>query len=129
MISKGTKLYSIFHLTCPFCQEGAFFLSHPYDLKRVGELHRTCPVCHRNFEKEPGFYWGAMFVSYALSVGYSLLAFGITWWFLPDMGILGYFIVVVSATVLVAPYLYALSKIIWANMFFSYLGSGPAGRV
>ncbi len=122
MFGKGSKLYSIVHLKCPFCQEGDFFVAHPYDLKLVGELHPTCPVCHRTFEKEPGFYWGAMFVSYALSVGFSLMAFGIIWWLQPGMGLLGYFIGVVGATVLVAPYLYALSKIIWANMFFAYQG-------
>ncbi len=44
-----------------------------------------------------------MFVSYALSAGFSLRAFCITCWIRPSTGILGYFIAVVSATVLVAP--------------------------
>ena len=119
---KGNKLYSISHFKCPFCHEGDFFVSGPYDLKHVGELHKNCPICKRKYEKEPGFYWGAMFVSYALSIAFSLLAYGIIWWIWPDLGIRGYFIAVVGATVLVAPYLYALSKILWANMFFSYQG-------
>ena len=73
---QSSKLYSILHLTCPFCHKGAFFLSHPYDLKHAGDLHETCPACHRKYEMEPGFYYGAMFVSYALSIAFSLLAFG-----------------------------------------------------
>jgi hypothetical protein len=121
--TKGSKLYSIVHFKCPFCQEGDFFISHPYDLKHVGDLHKECSVCHRRYEKEPGFYWGGMFVSYALSAAFSLLAFGITWLIEPHWSILGYFIAVVSATVLASPYLYALSKIIWANFFFSYQGA------
>lgn len=119
---KGTKLYSILHLKCPFCHEGEFFVGHPYDLRHAGDLHKTCPVCHRKYEKEPGFYWGGMFVSYALSIAFSLIAFGITWTLAPHLGILGFFVIVVGATVLVSPYLYALSKITWANLFFSYQG-------
>ncbi len=120
--SKGSKLYSILHFTCPFCHEGAFFVSHPYDLKHVGELHATCPVCHRKYEKEPGFYFGGMFVSYALSISFSLLAFGLTWLIAPNLSIWAFMAIVVGATVLAAPYLYALSKIMWGNMFFSYKG-------
>ena len=63
---KDSKLYSILHFKCPFCHEGDFFLSHPYDLKHAGDLHEACPVCHRKYEKEPGFYYGAMFISYAI---------------------------------------------------------------
>ena len=120
---RGTKLYSILHLTCPFCHEGDFFLSHPYDLKHVGDLHETCPVCHRKYEKEPGFYYGAMFVSYAIGIAFSLLCIGITWWFAPHLSIWGFMVVVVGLTILAAPYMYALSKIMWANMFFSYQGA------
>ena len=121
---KGSKLYSILHLKCPFCHEGEFFLSHPYDLSQVGDLHTACPVCHRKYEKEPGFYYGAMFVSYAIGIAFSLLCFGITWWFAPHLSIWGFMGVVVGLTILAAPYMYALSKIMWANMFFSYQGVG-----
>jgi uncharacterized protein (DUF983 family) len=121
---KGSKLYSILHLKCPFCHEGEFFLSHPYDLKHAGDLHEACPICHRKYEKEPGFYYGAMFVSYAIGIAFSLACFGITWWIAPHLSIWGFMIVVVGLMVLAAPYLYALSKIMWANMFFSYQGAG-----
>lgn len=120
--TKGTKLYSIAHLKCPFCHEGDFFVSHPYDLSKVGEVHARCPYCDRRLSKEVGFYWGAMFVSYALSIVSSLGFFGLAWLVLPGMSILGFLCVVVGCTALVAPYLYALSKIIWANLFFQYEG-------
>lgn len=117
---KGSKLYSIIQFKCPFCHEGDFFLSHPYDLTKVGEVHVRCPHCDRRLSKEVGFYWGAMFVSYALSIGFSLSVFGLAWSVRPGMGILGFFVVVVTCTALASPYLYALSKIIWANLFFHY---------
>jgi hypothetical protein len=121
MISgKGTKLYSIVHLKCPFCHEGDFFVSHPYDLAKVGDVHARCPRCGRRLSKEVGFYWGAMFVSYGLSIGFSLIVFGLAWFLRPEMGIMAFFFIVVGCTALASPYLYALSKIIWANLFFHY---------
>ena len=28
-------------------------------------MHETCPVCDHRFEREPGYFVGAMYVSYA----------------------------------------------------------------
>ena len=53
---------------CPACRQGDIF---KYPLKRIGkfaEMHRNCPICDTSLEPEPGFYFGAMFVSYGLSV-------------------------------------------------------------
>lgn len=38
-------------------------------------MHKECPVCKANFEPEPGFYYGAMYISYALNVAVVITAF------------------------------------------------------
>ena len=68
MIKKGTKLYSILKRKCPVCQEGDFFVSRTYDLKSSGKIHEKCPNCAEVYSKEPGFYQGAMYVSYGIGV-------------------------------------------------------------
>ena len=30
-------------------------------------MHKQCSSCNLNFEPEPGYYFGAMFISYAIS--------------------------------------------------------------
>jgi uncharacterized protein (DUF983 family) len=120
MFKKGSKLYSIFRFKCPQCQEGDFFESHPYDLKRIGNIHAHCSNCNLKYEKEIGFYYGAMYVSYALGV-----ALFVTLWtsfnlFFPWATIYTQLWVIVTMTVVLSPYLYALSKIIWANLFMHY---------
>ena len=120
MFGKGSKLYSIFRMKCPRCQEGDFFESHPYNLKKAGDLLPECPKCHLKYEKEPGFYFGAMYVSYALGV-----ALFVTLWvsfnlFLSWVSAGVQVFVIASAAILTAPYLYALSKIIWANFFIPF---------
>jgi len=32
------------------------------------KMHPACPVCGQNFMPEPGFYFGAMYFSYAINV-------------------------------------------------------------
>lgn len=120
MFGKGSKLYSIFRYKCPQCQEGEFFVSHPYDLKRIGDIHEHCSHCGLKYSKEPGFYYGAMYVSYALGV-----ALFVTLWtsfnlFIPKASIYTQLWVITLTTTVLSPYLYALSKIIWANMFIRF---------
>jgi hypothetical protein len=117
---KESKLYSILTLTCPYCHEAPFFVSHPYDLPRAGDIHDACPNCGGNNAKEPGFYYGAMYVSYGLGVGLGLIFFLLVNALFPDLPL--YWIVIAHAGIMVfgGPYLYALSKSIWANLFISY---------
>ena len=120
MFKKGNILYSIFNMKCPKCHEGQFFVSHPYNLKTIGDILTNCPNCNEKYEKEPGFYFGAMFISYALTVGLFL-----TLWFGFSLFYKNYqpFTLVLSGASLIlifSPFLYSLSKIIWANIFIKY---------
>jgi uncharacterized protein (DUF983 family) len=119
-MKKGTILYSVFKMKCPQCQEGDFFVSYPYNLKKAGDLHENCSVCGLKYAKEPGFYYGAMYVSYAISV-----AIFVTFWvsfnlFFDEVSAFLQLTIIVVAFLLATPYVYALSKIIWANLFIKY---------
>lgn len=129
MIGKGTKLYSIFKMKCPRCQEGEFFVSKPYDLRQAGNTHEHCSACNLKYEKEPGFFQGAMYVSYALGV-----ALFVTLWvsmnlFFTGIDIWTQIFVIIAISVVLTPYLYALSKIIWINLFIKYDRASSAKRV
>ncbi len=122
LIGKGSKLNSIFKMRCPRCQEGKFFTSHPYNLKNAGNLYERCSNCDLKYEKEPGFYQGAMYVSYALGV-----ALFVTLWvsfnlFFPSLSTGVQVTIVAVSSIGLTPLMYALSKIIWANLFISYEG-------
>ncbi len=119
-MKKSSIFRSIFFFKCPRCHEGDFFISHPYDLSRVGDFHENCSECGLKYEKEPGFYYGAMYVAYALGV-----ALFVTLWtsfnlFLPTVSVGIQILVIVLATIFLGPIIYALSKIIWAKLFISY---------
>ena len=53
---------------CPRCRKGEIFSFPLKDIRHFSEMNKQCPHCGVWFEPEPGFYQGAMFVSYALIV-------------------------------------------------------------
>ncbi len=119
-MKKGTKLYSVLKGKCPHCHEGDFFTNHPYNLKKMGDIHEDCPVCKETFNPETGFYFGALYVSYGLGVA----LFVSLWVALNVLGVeLDIMKKIVGMSVLwllLTPIIHSLSKIIWANIFMSY---------
>ncbi len=113
-------MYSIRKFKCPHCQEGDFLVSNIYDLSHVGDVRDSCEKCDASFTKEPGFYFGAMYVAYGIGV-VLILTLWATFNLLFENISTGVLIaVIVLSIVILSPYLFASSKIIWANMFIPY---------
>ncbi len=55
------RLGAILALRCPRCLQGPVW-------RRFLSMSVACPVCGLVFEREPGYFTGAMVVSYALAV-------------------------------------------------------------
>ena len=55
------------HAKCPKCRTGSMFANGMYSFKGQ-KMHKDCPHCGFHFEIEPGYFYVAMFVSYALNV-------------------------------------------------------------
>ncbi len=129
MAAKRSALYSIFKFKCPHCHEGEFFVNrNPYHLTTVGDILTTCPVCARRYTPEPGFYFGAMYVAYALGVALFVAVYVATWVLYPQAELPLYSALIIGSLIILGPYLYALSKTIWANLFFSYKGVEPTEK-
>lgn len=53
---------------CPHCREGHLFPVSPFSYRQLSVTHKHCEVCGATLIPEPGFYDGAMYISYAFSV-------------------------------------------------------------
>lgn len=117
---RKTKVYSILNNKCPHCSQGNFFkTNHPYNLKEFGIMNKKCTLCNEDFIKEPGYYFGASYVSYALTVGFGIalyLLLGI----ILEMETLSFLIIFSSLLIVLLPLLYRISRLIWINFFVSY---------
>ena len=64
-----TTVQRILANKCPNCNQGSIYTDKNiyFNFSR-NKMHKTCHTCGFKFEKEPGFFFGAMYVSYALGV-------------------------------------------------------------
>jgi len=94
---------------CPYCSQGPVF-------RGVAAMYKSCPVCHTVFEREPGYFMGAMYVSYPLAVAVltALFFLGRALW--PEVN--GIWLIVGSCVLLLpaVPVIYRYSRVIW--MYF-----------
>lgn len=58
---------SALHAKCPKCRQGNMFANKMYGLSGQ-QMHKTCPECGFTFEIEPGYFYVAMLLSYAMNV-------------------------------------------------------------
>ena len=111
---------------CPRCYGGNLFVNtNPYHLSGWDKMHSQCKNCGQKFELEPGFYQGAMYVSYALAVAWSVGVFLVFW-----LGIgftpLSYFIGNALSLVAIAPLIFRWSRALYLYFFIKHKGDKPA---
>ncbi len=120
MLKKGSKLNSILTGSCPKCHEESMYLEkNPFKMGKIFEMHETCSHCGTRYKMEPSFFYGAMYVSYGLSIAFAVAAFIISNVFI-GLGLLHSFIAIVVTLVLTFPIILRLSRNIWINMFVHY---------
>ncbi|WP_257710651.1 DUF983 domain-containing protein [Gramella sp. MT6] len=79
-------------------------------------MNERCPNCNLKFEKETGFFFGAMFVSYALAVT-EMIACLVLFWVMIDLSPLYVFLIVVFIAFLTSTFNFRLSRTIWIYLF------------
>ena len=62
---------------CPRCHEGDLFIS-PFEFSKPLNMPSNCNECGQKFEPEPGYYYGAMFLSYIFSAFLYLSIMGVS---------------------------------------------------
>ncbi|MFM1932355.1 MAG: hypothetical protein RL226_1658 [Bacteroidota bacterium] len=129
MALKGTKLYSILAFRCPKCHTGRLFVDpNPYQFSQMTTMHDKCSCCGEDYKREPGFYFGAAYVSYALTVALwvavlvALITFDALGWiefaFFENPAM--FLTTGVVTLILLLPVLFRLSRSIWINLFVKY---------
>jgi uncharacterized protein (DUF983 family) len=120
MLYQQSALYSILNNKCPRCHKGNFFENNnPYNLKKFDKMHKHCPVCNEDFERETGYYYGAMFASYALTVIFGVLVFVIMC-VVFNFDAMTFLIVFAILQLLLMPIFYRVSRLMWINIFVRY---------
>ena len=120
MFKKGSKIYSIITGACPKCQEESMYEDpNPYNVSKLFSMHERCSHCSTKYKIEPSFFYGAMYVSYAVGIAFGVAAFVISYLFIGS-SLKTAFIAIVGALIVFYPIIVRLSRNIWINIFMSY---------
>ncbi|MEM9000138.1 MAG: DUF983 domain-containing protein [Bacteroidota bacterium] len=120
MLKKGTKLYSILTGSCPKCHRESMYVNrNPYRLSDLFNMHERCSHCHTKYKIEPSFFYGSMYVSYAVGVAFAIAAFVIAFLIL-GTSLINSFIAIIVTLVLLMPVIIRISRNIWINLFIRY---------
>lgn len=120
MLKKGNKLYSVLFGKCPKChQESMYQTKNPYYLSQTLKMHEHCSHCDTKYKIEPSFFYGSMYVSYAVGIAFAVATFIISNLFLGS-SLKVAFGCIVGTLVGFMPVIMRISRNIWINLFMSY---------
>ena len=115
-----TKLYSVLKNKCPRCHQGNFFETNdPYDLKNFSRMNARCPLCNEDFQREPGYYFGATYVSYGLTVGFGIALF-VLFCVVFNFETIPFLLIFTALLILLLPLFYRFARLIWINLFVNF---------
>ncbi len=83
------------------------------------KMHANCPNCGANLEPEPGFYYGAMFISYGITV-WPLLGLTVLFRYGLGWGLGASFLATTAVTALLFIYIFRVSRALYLNMMIKY---------
>ncbi len=120
MLKKGTKLYSILTGSCPKCHSESMYVSrNAYDPSQTLKMHERCSHCNTKYKMEPSFFYGAMYVSYAVGIAFAVAAFVISFLFI-GTSLKTAFFAIIGTIIVFMPVIMRLSRNIWINIFVKY---------
>ena len=126
MQKEKSRLVSMLTHDCPVCRQSSIYTNpQVYTFVDIGSMHKECPVCHASLVPETGFYFGAAYVSWGLTVT-MWIAILVSLKTLDALGLMEFgflthpktfLITGVIFTVILFPLLFKLSRSIWATSF------------
>src|SRR5690606_7081794 len=111
MAKRTPKFSALVNGKCPKCRIGKMYTGRTHSIRNNKE-RVLCPHCGFRFQIEPGYFYAAMYVSYAMVV-LEVLAFIFITYQITKSESIGIYIGVVLATILLlAPFNYRYSRLL-----------------
>jgi hypothetical protein len=77
-------------------------------------MHEQCPVCRLSFEREPGYFTGAMYLSYGVAIIVTSPVWLVMIWLERSVGEV--LLVIVPLLVAGSPWLFRYARVLWLHL-------------
>jgi uncharacterized protein (DUF983 family) len=116
-MADRTYLEGIILGKCPRCREGDMFAYPATNLLRFNKMNEECPHCHVRLEPEPGFYQGAMYVSYGFTILVMIIISFILYYLAGNPADWVYIAVMIGVMIVLVPINFRYSRILFLYLF------------
>jgi uncharacterized protein (DUF983 family) len=102
------RLWAVITLRCPRCLKGRVW-------ERFLSMNAVCPVCGLKFDRESGYFAGAMVISYALAVPI-LAGMVIALITLGGVDVVVALIIGNTGYLVLVPFIFRYSRVVWLHL-------------
>lgn len=114
------KYASLYSMKCPRCHEGNLFVNkNLFPLQELHKMPEHCEACGLKFTPEPGFYTGAMYVSYAMNIALFVTSF-FTLYVGLKITVVSFILFYGIVLLILSPFIFRYSRTVFLYLFYSY---------
>ncbi|WP_073097996.1 DUF983 domain-containing protein [Cyclobacterium lianum] len=113
MTKKKSLTKAIIEGKCPRCRKGNIFPVAMSSFRKLTAVNSSCPQCGVELVPEPDFYYGAMYISYGLSVALFIAVMVALNLFFDDPELMVYILSVLFFNVIFLPLMLRISKVLY----------------
>ncbi len=121
---RGSTVGAILHQLCPRCRSGRIFRNSIF--RGIPKMYENCPVCGLKFEREEGYFLGAMYISYGMGL-VTIVAFGLILWLSTHWPLQKVTIWAIVLFLPTTPALTLLARVLWIYMDQTFDPEKPSG--
>ncbi len=115
-----SRIVSLLKEKCPNCEQGRVYETKGNVFKlELPKMRKNCKVCNFYFEREPGYYWGAMYFSYALAIAQAIAVYFICAFIFEDPYDYRTVVIILVAMLLLSIVNLRYSRLLWMYTFTS----------
>jgi len=115
-IKKQNFILNVIHEKCPNCNKAQVFKKSK-GLFYLPEMKDKCEACNYFFDREPGYFLGAMYISYGFAVLQGIATFLICHFAFPQLSTLWQAILVCVIVLIFGKKNYKLSRVLYIKLF------------
>lgn len=123
-MAKTPQITAMLHAKCPRCRRGDLFKTSMYGFKSQ-KMFEHCDHCNMRYEIEPGYFYAAMYVSYAINVALAVAVGIATYVFTQEQESPWIYVTtILLASFLIAPLNFRYSRVIllyWLSPKVNYV--------
>ncbi|RAW02160.1 DUF983 domain-containing protein [Pseudochryseolinea flava] len=119
-MKNRSAISGILQMRCPQCREGKMFPANTLYTTQFMKMNDRCACCEQPFTPEPGYYFGAMFVSYALNAAFFIIVWLGMYLLMDNITVTDMIIALLIVVLGLLPITFRLSRVLWIYIFVRY---------